>query len=365
MTARFVRTQKEMEGRYEDVWALVDEADDVRELDGGRRADARRQAGSAPRRDACGQPDARATRSTSQLAGMLHAAVLRSPVAHGRVRSLDLDAALAVAGCAGGDRARERAVADARGSAPRGRARLRRAADRSRRGRHARGGAGRASARWRSTSRCSPHIVDPQRGRQRAALHRRAERRLPGRRRGRARGRRGHGRGLDLDTSAQLQAPLEPHAAVASWDGDAAHRLGVDAGDVLRTRGARGGVRAAEGRRPGADGVRRRRLRRQAGRRLRGARRCRAGARSRAGPCGSSTTATARCSTAAAASRREQTYRLGANRDGTLTAIEAEAVVAMGQGGWAMPALIPARTLYRCADVRALLVSRQAPTYGR
>ena len=29
MTARFVRTQKEMEGRYEDVWALVDEADDV------------------------------------------------------------------------------------------------------------------------------------------------------------------------------------------------------------------------------------------------------------------------------------------------------------------------------------------------
>ena len=29
MTARFVRTQKEMEGRYEDVWALVDETDDV------------------------------------------------------------------------------------------------------------------------------------------------------------------------------------------------------------------------------------------------------------------------------------------------------------------------------------------------
>ena len=29
---------------------------------------------------------------------MLHAAVLRSPVAHGRVRSLDLDAALAVPG---------------------------------------------------------------------------------------------------------------------------------------------------------------------------------------------------------------------------------------------------------------------------
>ena len=49
-----------------------------------------------------------------------------------------------------------------------------------------------------------------------------------------------------------------------------------------------------------------------------------------------------------------QTVRLGATRDGTLTAIEADAVVAMGQGGWALPVLIPARTLYRCADVRAL-----------
>ena len=49
-----------------------------------------------------------------------------------------------------------------------------------------------------------------------------------------------------------------------------------------------------------------------------------------------------------------QTVRLGARSDGTLTAIDADAVVAMGQGGWAIPVLIPARTLYRCADVRAL-----------
>src|SRR4029078_7043857 len=33
-----------------------------------------------------------------RLAGMLHAAVLRSPIAHGRVRSLDLEAALAIPG---------------------------------------------------------------------------------------------------------------------------------------------------------------------------------------------------------------------------------------------------------------------------
>ena len=49
-----------------------------------------------------------------------------------------------------------------------------------------------------------------------------------------------------------------------------------------------------------------------------------------------------------------QTVRLGARRDGTITAIDADAVIAMGQGGWVFPVLIPARTLYRCADVRAL-----------
>ena len=49
-----------------------------------------------------------------------------------------------------------------------------------------------------------------------------------------------------------------------------------------------------------------------------------------------------------------QTVRLGARRDGTITAIDADAVVAMGQGGWIFPVLIPARTLYHCADVRAL-----------
>ena len=75
MTARFVRTRKEMEGRYEDVWALVDEADDVESwtpddeltivgrpaprLDGTARAAGRvrftvdvRLAGHAPRRRA-------------------------------------------------------------------------------------------------------------------------------------------------------------------------------------------------------------------------------------------------------------------------------------------------------------------------
>ena len=55
MTARFVRTQKEMEGRYEDVWALVDETDDVESWAPDAELHARRQAGPAPRRRACGR----------------------------------------------------------------------------------------------------------------------------------------------------------------------------------------------------------------------------------------------------------------------------------------------------------------------
>jgi xanthine dehydrogenase YagR molybdenum-binding subunit len=49
----------------------------------------------------------------------------------------------------------------------------------------------------------------------------------------------------------------------------------------------------------------------------------------------------------------EQTYRIGARRDGTLTAIEVTSVVANPMRGWVNPTTIPARTLYRCPNVRA------------
>ncbi len=42
------------------------------------------------------------------------------------------------------------------------------------------------------------------------------------------------------------------------------------------------------------------------------------------------------------------------SRDGTLVAIDADAVISMGQGGWVFPVLVPALTLYRCADVRCM-----------
>src|SRR4029078_11983283 len=53
----------------------------------------------APRLDGMVRAAGRARYTVDvELAGMLHAAVLRSPVAHGRVRSLDLEAALATPG---------------------------------------------------------------------------------------------------------------------------------------------------------------------------------------------------------------------------------------------------------------------------
>jgi CO/xanthine dehydrogenase Mo-binding subunit len=93
--ARLIRTEKEVEGRYEDVWIVVDEdgldqwpagplttvGRDVPRVDGVQRA-----RGEAP------------YTADLQLAGMLHTAVLRSPYARARVLGIDLDAARAAPG---------------------------------------------------------------------------------------------------------------------------------------------------------------------------------------------------------------------------------------------------------------------------
>ena len=97
MTARFVKTQKEMEGRYEDVWALVDESDETTSW--GPDADLSFVGKPAPRQDGAARAAGRVRFTVDvQLTGMLHAAVLRSPAAHGRVRSLDIEAARATPG---------------------------------------------------------------------------------------------------------------------------------------------------------------------------------------------------------------------------------------------------------------------------
>jgi CO/xanthine dehydrogenase Mo-binding subunit len=93
---RLVKTVTEMEGRFEEKWVLVEEEDIDR-----WGADARLSVVGRPAVRITGPQrlsgSARFTVDV-QLPGMLHAAVLRSPVAHGRVRSIDLAAALAVPG---------------------------------------------------------------------------------------------------------------------------------------------------------------------------------------------------------------------------------------------------------------------------
>ena len=93
--ARLIRTEKEVEGRYEEVWLVVEE-------------DALEQWPAGPR-EVVGRPATRVTgplrargeaRYTAdlKLPGMLHAAVLRSPHAYAHVKSISFDRALAVPG---------------------------------------------------------------------------------------------------------------------------------------------------------------------------------------------------------------------------------------------------------------------------
>ena len=93
--ARLIRTEKEVEGRYTEQWVVVEEDPLDRWPEGPL--------------EVVGQPAARVdglqrargeARYTADLAlpGMLHAAVLRSPHAHARVRRLDLAPALEAPG---------------------------------------------------------------------------------------------------------------------------------------------------------------------------------------------------------------------------------------------------------------------------
>ncbi len=93
--ARLIRTEKEVEGRYEEVWLLVEE-DSLDQWPAGplavvgrpsERVDGRARA----RGEAVFTADVR-------LPGLLQAAVLRSPFARARLRRLDLDAARAAPG---------------------------------------------------------------------------------------------------------------------------------------------------------------------------------------------------------------------------------------------------------------------------
>ena len=93
--ARVIRTEKEVEGRYEEVWLVVEE-DALEQWPAGPREvvglPATRQDGYVRARgEAVFTADLRPN-------GLLHAAVLRSPHARARVRRIDLAAALAAPG---------------------------------------------------------------------------------------------------------------------------------------------------------------------------------------------------------------------------------------------------------------------------
>jgi xanthine dehydrogenase YagR molybdenum-binding subunit len=93
--ARLIRTEKEVEGRFEEVWIVVEE-DPLEQWPEGPLSvvgrPAARQDGPLRVRG-----EARYT-ADIKLPGMLHAAVLRSPHAHAKVRRIDLAPAIALPG---------------------------------------------------------------------------------------------------------------------------------------------------------------------------------------------------------------------------------------------------------------------------
>jgi xanthine dehydrogenase YagR molybdenum-binding subunit len=93
--ARLIRTEKEVEGRFEEVWIVVEE-DPLEQWPEGPREIVGRPATrkSGPERV---RGEARYT-ADLKLPGMLQAAILRSPFAHARVKSIDLAPALALPG---------------------------------------------------------------------------------------------------------------------------------------------------------------------------------------------------------------------------------------------------------------------------
>jgi CO/xanthine dehydrogenase Mo-binding subunit len=85
--ARLIRTEKEVEGRYEEVWIVVEE-DALGQWPEGPLEIVGRD---VPRVDGAGRARGQAPYTADlQLPGMLHTAVLRSPHARARVTSIDL-----------------------------------------------------------------------------------------------------------------------------------------------------------------------------------------------------------------------------------------------------------------------------------
>jgi CO/xanthine dehydrogenase Mo-binding subunit len=93
--ARLIRTEKEVEGRYEEVWLVVEEDPLDQWPDGPLDVVGQ----PAPRQDGHQRASGKAVYTADiDLPGMLHTAVLRSPHAHSRITSFDAAAALEAPG---------------------------------------------------------------------------------------------------------------------------------------------------------------------------------------------------------------------------------------------------------------------------
>ena len=93
--ARLIRTEKEVEGRFEEVWLVVEE-DPLQQWPEGPLSVVGRP---ALRKDGLERVRGEARYTADiRLPGMLHTAVLRCPHGHARVRRIDLGPALALPG---------------------------------------------------------------------------------------------------------------------------------------------------------------------------------------------------------------------------------------------------------------------------
>ena len=349
MKPRLVKSQREMEGRFEDVWVLVDEDDEVETWPDDAELDVVGK--PAVRQDGLLRTGGTARYTVDvALPGMLHALVLRAPFARCRVRQLDTDAARATPGVRavlgpdgpftmGGDPvlSSEPAWAGAPVAAV--------AAD------TAEAAADGLAALAPELEALPPLEVetglteqrftqDPRetvRGDPDAALAGAAVRIE-----------------LTCETPAHVQTPLEPHAAVARWDGDSltawvstqgmfdarrelSERFGLRPEQVrVISEFIGGGFGAKQG--AGVEALLAAELARAAGRPVR--------------------LALGRHEEQVVGGRRSwtrQTVTLGARSDGTLEGAELAAVVSMGAGGWIFPVAEPVLSLYACPNVRAMI----------
>jgi len=348
--ARLVRSQVEMEGRYEERWTLVEDDSTPEYADGEPLA----VVGHPHPRVSAAARLSGAARFISDigLQGMTHAAVLRSPHANARVSALDLAAAAALPGVRSvigpgdlPDRDGRPVLTDAPQYA--GAAVAAVAADTPE-------AAERALAALAPVWEPLAFVVDLDEGLARQEFTEDPSETSRG----------------DVDaaltgaaaivdaeyrTPAQVQNPLETHCAVAVWEAGAltvwsstqgifaardelARAYDLEPDDVRVVceymGGGFGGKQGA-----GPEGFVAAELARRSGRPVR--------------------LVYSRAEETIASGHRAptvQTYRIGAAADGKLLGIEASAVVGVGLHGWVFPVLNPAETLYACENVHSMVL---------